>query len=121
MIHPSLLLRRALQAVAEGRDPGDLTTLDDTAAREQIAGSRQELQDLTGQPVHHFCYPYGRYTAAHVQMVQEAGYETATTTRRGRAQAGDSLLELHRVLVAHSNPLVLFAAKTLGRYEDRYR
>lgn len=30
------LLRRALQAVAEGRDPGDLTTLDDPTALQQV-------------------------------------------------------------------------------------
>ena len=30
------LLRRAIQAVAEGRDPGDLTTIEDPAALEQV-------------------------------------------------------------------------------------
>ena len=30
------LLRRAMQAVCEGRDPGDLTTMEDPAALEQI-------------------------------------------------------------------------------------
>ena len=30
------LLRRAVQAVCEGRDPGDLTTMDDPAALQQI-------------------------------------------------------------------------------------
>jgi propionyl-CoA synthetase len=30
------LLRRAIQAVAEGRDPGDLTTMDDPTALQQI-------------------------------------------------------------------------------------
>jgi propionyl-CoA synthetase len=30
------LLRRAIQAVAEGRDAGDLTTIDDPAALQQI-------------------------------------------------------------------------------------
>jgi len=30
------LLRRSIQALAEGRDPGDLTTLEDPAALEQI-------------------------------------------------------------------------------------
>jgi len=29
-------LRRALQAVCEGRDPGDLTTMDDPGALQQI-------------------------------------------------------------------------------------
>ena len=31
-----LPLRRAVQAVCEGRDPGDLTTMDDPAALQQI-------------------------------------------------------------------------------------
>jgi propionyl-CoA synthetase len=32
-------LRRAIQALAEGRDPGDLTTIEDAAALEQIRGA----------------------------------------------------------------------------------
>ena len=32
-------LRRAIQALAEGRDPGDLTTSEDAAALEQIRGA----------------------------------------------------------------------------------
>jgi propionyl-CoA synthetase len=30
------MLRRAIQAVCEGRDPGDLTTMDDPSALQQI-------------------------------------------------------------------------------------
>ena len=30
------LLRRSLQALAEGRDPGDLTTIDDPSSLQQI-------------------------------------------------------------------------------------
>jgi propionyl-CoA synthetase len=37
-------LRRSIQALAEGRDPGDLTTIEDPGALEQI---RQALQ-ITG-------------------------------------------------------------------------
>ncbi|MES3014689.1 MAG: propionate--CoA ligase [Pseudomonadota bacterium] len=33
------LLRRAIQAVAEGRDPGDLTTIEDPSALEQVRGA----------------------------------------------------------------------------------
>jgi propionyl-CoA synthetase len=32
-------LRRAIQALAEGRDPGDLTTIEDPGALEQIKGA----------------------------------------------------------------------------------
>ena len=30
------MLRRSIQALAEGRDPGDLTTMDDPAALQQV-------------------------------------------------------------------------------------
>ena len=33
------LLRRSIQALAEGRDPGDLTTIEDPAALEQISAA----------------------------------------------------------------------------------
>jgi propionyl-CoA synthetase len=33
------LLRRSIQAICEGRDPGDLTTIEDPAALEQIKAS----------------------------------------------------------------------------------
>jgi propionyl-CoA synthetase len=33
------LLRRSIQALAEGRDPGDLTTIEDPSALEQIRGA----------------------------------------------------------------------------------
>ena len=36
------LLRRSIQALAEGRDPGDLTTIEDPAALEQIRVALQE-------------------------------------------------------------------------------
>uniref|UniRef100_UPI0038B2E199 AMP-binding enzyme n=1 Tax=Cupriavidus plantarum TaxID=942865 RepID=UPI0038B2E199 len=36
------LLRRAIQAVAEGRDPGDLTTIEDPTALEQIKAAMAE-------------------------------------------------------------------------------
>ena len=33
------LLRRSIQAICEGRDPGDLTTIEDPGALEQIRGA----------------------------------------------------------------------------------
>ncbi len=42
------LLRRAIQALAEGRDPGDLTTIEDPAALEQIRGA---LDCVVSRPI----------------------------------------------------------------------
>jgi propionyl-CoA synthetase len=36
------LLRRSIQAICEGRDPGDLTTIEDPSALEQIQGALKE-------------------------------------------------------------------------------
>ncbi len=106
---------------AHTRHHADLTGLHPQIASDEILGSRIELEDIVGHEVRHFCYPFGRYSPAHIQLVQNAGYTTATTTQRGRAMVEDSLFELPRVLIAHSNHFLLFCIKILSKYEDRYR
>jgi peptidoglycan/xylan/chitin deacetylase (PgdA/CDA1 family) len=98
-----------------------LTELDDASARDEIAGSRQDLEQLLQCPVRHFCYPYGLYSPGHVEMARQAGYTTATTTRRGRVQAGEDRHTLRRIMVACSTHIPLFAAKVMTGYEDRRR
>lgn len=106
---------------AHTRHHADLTALDADAAREEIAGCRRELEAMVGAPVRHFCYPYGRYAPQHAAMARDAGYASATTTRRGRSQADDDLFELPRVPVHQSTTLPLFWAKLATGYEDRRR
>lgn len=87
----------------------------------EISVCRQELERVTGQPVNHFCYPYGDFTSATCEAVAAAGYQTATTTQRSRCHAGDSALALPRVPVLRSTNLLLFAIKIASAYEDRRR
>ena len=96
-----------------------LTKLSEAAAAHEIAASKLELEDSLGCEVRHFCYPYGRFDATHREMVQQAGYATATTTHRGRAQPGDDPFTLRRVLVAQATKLVHFVLKITTSYEDR--
>jgi peptidoglycan/xylan/chitin deacetylase (PgdA/CDA1 family) len=97
----------------------DLNRLSAENARQQIAHSKFELEDVLGCEVRHFCYPYGRFGSVHSRMVQDAGYQTATTTRRGRVQVGDDPMTLRRVLVAQATHLPNFFLKILTQYEDR--
>lgn len=106
---------------AHTRHHADLTAVDAETALDEIAGCKRELEAIIGREVRHFCYPYGRYTAAHREMVRDAGYATATTTERARAHAGDAPYELPRVLIARTNHLLLFWSKVLHGYEDRRR
>lgn len=98
-----------------------LPQLDALACRDEIQGCKTELEQTTGAPVAHFCYPYGEYDPTHVQQVAQAAYLSATTTRRGRCQGGDALLELPRVPVLRRTSRPLLWWKLVSRYEDRRR
>lgn len=101
------------------RTHADLTQLNATQARDQIIGSRQELEKTLGCVVRHFCYPYGRFHTEHALMAAQAGYLTATTTRRGRVHQRDDIMQLRRVLVAQATSLPQLVLKLLTPYEDR--
>ena len=112
---------------AAGQDVGshtqshaDLSALPPQAQLQEIVQSKHALEAVVGTgEVRHFCYPYGRYTAQSVDLVAEAGYQTATTTARARATLADSPLELPRILVSRTTPTLMLAAKVLTGYEDR--
>ncbi len=91
------------------------------ACAEEITLCRHELEQSAGSAVAHFCYPYGDFNADVVALVGAAGFASATTTRRGRCQTGESLLLLPRVPVLRSTSLLVFLLKLASRYEDRRR
>lgn len=97
----------------------DLNQLSADEARLQISQSKYALERLIGSPVRHFCYPFGRFRAEHATMAKDAGYVTATTTRRGRIQDGTNPFTLSRVMVAGATSLLQFTLKIATKYEDR--
>ena len=75
------LLRRAIQAVCEGRDPGDLTTIEDPAALQQI-------KDLVGaERISRFVPPNPRFVArpprAAAQGRHKLHFDRSTPSRFG--------------------------------------
>ena len=93
-----------------------LTQLDRAQAAREIGESRSQLQELTGQPVKHFCYPYGDHDNQTVERVREAGYESAVTTRRGAALQNDDPLRLPRIAINRRQSLFKFALHAATRY-----
>lgn len=65
------------------RNHADLPTLDDNALQDQLAGSREDLQDLLGEAVDYLAYPYGRYDDRELQAAQAAGYRAAFSVQPG--------------------------------------
>ena len=86
---------------------------------EEMSLCRSELESVSGSVVTNFCYPYGQYTFEHVAMARQAGFDTVTTTQRGRVASGADVCQLPRVPVLRSTSLPVFWLKVATRYEDR--
>ena len=72
-------------------------------ARREIFESKKVLSDIFNYPVKHFAYPGGFEAPWVVNLVREAGYETAVTTKMGIIQTPDKILSLKRVRVGNLN------------------
>ncbi len=74
------------------------TPLDE--ARREIAGSREHLERLLGEPVRLFAYPNGRpgedYLPEHVGLMSELGFDAAVSTTWGAASAASDRFQLPR-------------------------
>lgn len=88
-----------------------LSKLSAADQRSEIFDSKDALEDLLGSEVNHFCYPYGDYSLRARDMVQEAGYQTATTCIRGAANLSDNPFELTRKAISYGDNLIGFAWK----------
>lgn len=66
--------------------------------REEVAGSRQEIEGRLGTGVQHFAYPSGLFNTATVDAVAVAGYRFGYTTCTHR-DAGFPLLTVPRTLL----------------------
>ena len=88
----------------------DLTTLDDTELRRQVAGSREALRRRFHVPVNFFCYPGGRYDDKVIAEVRRAGFLGATTTTYGLARP-PGYFTLDRIRIDGSDGLDGFVQK----------
>jgi peptidoglycan/xylan/chitin deacetylase (PgdA/CDA1 family) len=81
------------------------------AAYKEIAESKATLEKRLGKPVVAFCYPFGEYNNAVIEMVKRAGYESAVTLASGYRQRADELYTLHRIRVSYRDSLEEFAKR----------
>lgn len=108
-----------MEVGAHSRTHPRLTKCTDEELQTELAGSKADLEALTGSAVTQFCYPYGDLDERVSKAALNAGYEAATTVQRGRASPGDDLMQLRRILVSGSSMLYLFLIKLLTNYEDK--
>lgn len=94
------------------RDPG--------AALEELRGSREDLESITGAAVESFAYPNGQkgvFSPATQMMLATSGYRWAATTMWGALSATCDPLQLPRIEIRHDDSTAVFGAKLRGRYD----
>ena len=65
--------------------------------KDEVQGSKGDLENHLGHPVLDFAYPYGAYDNNAVKAVQAAGFESATTTQNGGFHTPAQLLSMTRI------------------------
>lgn len=109
------LRRQGFTFQSHTRSHADLPTLTDDALRAQLAGSRDDLQDLLGEPVEYLAYPYGRHDERVVHATKAAGYRAAFSVRPGFNRRDVDRFRLRRLDVFGTDtPLMLRRKITLG-------
>jgi peptidoglycan/xylan/chitin deacetylase (PgdA/CDA1 family) len=99
------------QLLADGHDVGAHTRhhrrvrgLDAAAAAEELAGARQDLEQLLGTTCHSVAFPYGSHDPIALQRVREAGYTGALTLKRWANGRRTNPLRLGRLSVGGPLP-----------------
>ena len=84
-----------------------LASADDATARREITGSKQWVEDVTGQPCPMFCPPGGRFKPRHMQMFRDAGYSGIRTVELMSIhphRLRDGLVEMPTTVQAFPHP-----------------
>lgn len=74
-----------------------LPVLDREGQRTEIVENKRRLEELIGRPVRHFAYPHGEFTDETVALVEQAGYESACTSKPGGVERGADPFRLPRM------------------------
>jgi peptidoglycan-N-acetylglucosamine deacetylase len=106
----------------------DLTLLSRTAKRDEIEGSKKWLEDIVGEPVSMFCYPFGHFDDETKTVVAEAGFRGARTTQQFVVTPGQdrfavpTTLHVHPIMLRRGNArdfaTYLFRARLASRWQD---
>ena len=96
------LHRRGFRFGAHGWSHSRLTQLAPERLRRELVASRRWLEDVLGESVEDFAYPYGDVDSRVIEAVREAGYTTAYTTASGFRSPGVDSLAIPRMYVHES-------------------
>jgi peptidoglycan/xylan/chitin deacetylase (PgdA/CDA1 family) len=92
------LQRAGMTIASHSRTHPNLTRVSDAQLREEVLGSRQDLQKMLGAAPDLFAYPYGSWNKRVAAAVQAAGYRAARAYPGGAWNDATDRYALHSVL-----------------------
>lgn len=99
-----------------------LPTLSDVLLHREVNDSKRALEDVLGQAVTSFAYPYGEWDNRCADAVKQAGYMAACTTRTGWALRDGDPYRIRRLTVFNHDTPASFARKLyFGSHDVRWR
>jgi peptidoglycan/xylan/chitin deacetylase (PgdA/CDA1 family) len=94
------LAAQGLTIGSHTRTHPDLTRITEAAAREEIAGSKADLQTALGVVVDFLAYPGGAFNSRVAELAREAGYRAACSVLGPKRNDSNSLYWLYRDLLS---------------------
>lgn len=88
-----------------------LPALDDSTLSRELVDSKSALEDILGEQVATFAYPYGKWDERCEAAVKAAGYASACHTRTGWALRDGNPYRLRRLTVFNTDSTSSFARK----------
>jgi len=82
--------------------------------RDEVATCRRIVEDTTGRPAEHFCYPSGLWERRAWEPLRACGVRSAVTTRYGPNFARTPALALRRYLTGQENTQLEFEFELSG-------
>jgi peptidoglycan/xylan/chitin deacetylase (PgdA/CDA1 family)/glycosyltransferase involved in cell wall biosynthesis len=88
-----------------------LPELDSAEIRDQLVGSRHDLETALGESVETLTYPYGLHDDRVVEATREAGFTAACTVEAVPARPGDDPLRIPRIEITGTDSPLRFLRK----------
>lgn len=96
-----------------------LDTLDKAAQRREIKENKEQLEQLIGQPLLSFAYPFGSHNQDSKDLAKELGYPYAVATNSGPLAMHEDLYQIRRIAIFPRTDVFGLWRKIRGNYVFR--
>jgi peptidoglycan/xylan/chitin deacetylase (PgdA/CDA1 family) len=87
--------------------------------RQEIAGSKEDVESIIKKPVISFAYPFGGINEQAKRVVEESGYKYAVATKTGPYNWKEDLYRIRRIEISSRTTLIGFKRKVSGYYFNK--